>query len=164
MKLRLPTQSTGGANFAVTLTPFLLPTLIPAPSIWSWLLRGLSRSWIESMHCQVVTWESSESLIWGLSSTPFFGVRLQSETLAGTLILIHNCYNGDALEASFFRFPLPAQPQLGPAWHPPAGQWLPDTEARNRFKTIGCPRCPFGDLLCPGRAKTPSSAAFFLPF
>lgn len=31
-------QSTGGTYFPVTLTPFLLPRLIPVPSIWSLLL------------------------------------------------------------------------------------------------------------------------------
>lgn len=31
-------QSVGGAYFPVTLTPFLLPRLIPVPSIWSLLL------------------------------------------------------------------------------------------------------------------------------
>lgn len=34
----LPFQSTGGAHLPVTLTPFLLPTLMPVPSTWSLLL------------------------------------------------------------------------------------------------------------------------------
>lgn len=39
-------QSTGGSYLPVTLTPFLLPRLIPVPSTWSLLRPWASWKWV----------------------------------------------------------------------------------------------------------------------